>query len=528
MLPILIGGEYVSGLLFGEDIESSDYMGACNLGSLFLHNFVVNPFKKGAYVDYDKLETVIHKAVRFLDCIIDINKFPYPAYENYQKQLRTIGLGITGLANTLVMCGLRYGSEKSVLFTDYLMNFISRTAYMASIMLASEKGSFPLLNSKEFIKSGFIQKHIDIDSSWNEIKNGILGTGIRNARILSVAPVGTLSLTYGNNSSSGLEPTLMLKQKRKVKFGGQSEENAKMVDLIDCAYDMWQKMKEKDVKEDVFVTINDIGVQEHLNILKVVAFHTDMSVSKTINIPTEYSFEDTKQVYMDAWKSKIKGCTIFRPNALRQGIFVQEEEEVKPKTLDYEDFPRGTIEEVPEGLEYRKYKLKTGCSNLYFFLGADENEGKIYDCFCNTDGGNGCPINTQAVSRLLSAGIRGGIPVEYLIKQLDKAGVCPSFQYKRGKGEALCKGKSCASAIGNIMKDVLKEFGSSDDDEDVIEKLDFKEVLVFTSQEVEYKNKHGEIAFAKNFNKCPVCGNHLAHIDGCISCLSCGWSKCGE
>jgi ribonucleoside-diphosphate reductase alpha chain len=326
---------------------------------------------------------------------------------------------------------------------------------------------------------------------------------------MSVAPTGTMSLTFGNNCSSGIEPIFSLSYDRKVKMGGQSDDNIEIVKMEDYAYKLWKETVENNiVSEDIFITAMDMSVQDHVNMLRNITWHVDMSVSKTINVPTDYSFDDTKKIYDECYKAGIKGCTIFRPNEIRQGILISEtNKSEKINTYETVVLPRGYIEEVPDGLNYRKYKLKTGCGNLYLFLGVDEIEGKIYDCFTNTDGVGGCTINTQANSRLLSASLRGGVPAEYLVQQLEKAGTCPSFQYKKGKGEKLCKGKSCSSAIANVLKDVLKEFKEE-------ELMDIK-IKSNTPNETTNPSQ-----------KCPECGEPIRFEGGCNICPSCGWSKC--
>lgn len=513
--------EYLAGTVYGnnpktnEPLNPSDYGGACNLGSLILHNFVINPFTSKAKVDYDTLKKAVKIGVNLLDNIIDINKFPDNIYENYQKSFRTIGLGVTSLADMLAMLNLKYNSKEAQLFTFDLMNFISLNAYIASIDLAKDKGEFPFLKRESFIESGYIKKHSERYDDWNKVANNILKYGIRNSKIMSVAPTGTMSLTFGSNCSSGIEPIFSLSYDRKVKMGGQSEDDIKIVKMEDYAYKLWQEIKEDNiVTEDIFITAMNMSVQDHINMLRSIAWHVDMSVSKTINVPTDYSFEDTKKIYDECYKAGIKGCTIFRPNEIRQGILIAEDNK-KEEAITYieTEFPRGYIEEVPEGLNYRKYKLKTGCGNLYLFVGVDESEGKIYDCFTNTDGVGGCTINTQANSRLLSAAMRGGVPLEYLIEQLNKAGTCPSFQYKKGKGEKLCKGKSCSSAIANIFKDILKEF--KDDKEDIIEHKTNKE-----SKDTNINLPHN------SSDKCPECNESIRVEGGCNICPSCGWSKC--
>jgi ribonucleoside-diphosphate reductase alpha chain len=532
--------EYLAGTVYGnnpitkEKLDRTQYGGACNLGSVLLQNTIDNPFTSNAKVNYDKLKKAIHTGVRLLDNIIDINNFPSPIYKNYQEAFRTIGLGITGLGDMLCMLNLEYGSTQAIQFTDNLMNYFAKEAFKSSIKLAKEKGSFPFLNKEKFIKGGFIQKHIKKDNEWKNISDDILKYGIRNAKILSVAPTGTMSLTFGQNCSSGLEPIFSLSYDRKVKMGGQSDDNIKIVKMEDYAYKLWNETKENNiVNKDIFVTAMSLPVQAHLDMLKAIAFHIDMSCSKTINVPTEYPFADTKKVYEFCWKNGIKGCTIFRPNPIRQGILITEDakkeknEDKKYEVISSDDLPRGFIEEVPTELNYRKYKLSTGCGKLYVFVGVDEIEGRIYDIFCNTDGESGCVVNTQAVSRLISEAIRGGLSIEYTIKQLNKAGTCPSFQYKRGKGEQLSNGKSCASAIGNILKDILKEFK----EDSIIENKRIKNdkdnnTKGISNKEKEYIKTNGEIAFAKHYNKCPICGQELRQEGGCLQCADCGWSKC--
>ena len=570
--------EYLAGTVYGvnpttnEPLNKNDYGGACNLGSLFLHNFVKNPFTKNARVDFMKLQRTISTAVRFLDNIIDVNKFPDKIYENYQKSFRTIGLGVTGLADMLVMLNLRYSSPKAVQFVDKLIEFIAYEVYSASIELAKEKGNFPLLDKELFSQSEFLQKHLNSKRngvwqkegfvvSWDDVVENIQKHGIRNAKLMSIAPCGTLSLTYGNNCSSGIEPIFSKSYDRKVKIGGQSEEDINIVKMMDYAYHLWSNTTEENVvDEDVFETALSLSVDEHVNMLSAIARHVDMSVSKTINVPSSYSFEDTKNIYMKAWESGIKGCTIFRPNEIRQGILIENTEskedvsENKEPSVDtattaeapvaevLDSLPRGMVENVPTGLNYRKYKIKSGCGNLYLFVGVDEEEGKIYDCFTNTDGTGGCSVNTQANSRLLSACIRGGIPIEYIIKQLNKSGTCPNYQYQRGKGKKLSKGKSCPSSIGNILADILREF--RDYDSEIESEIDVKSKLGTTTQQKKEKEikqqtsikrlrKKNETAPTKlktsdnnSDTMCPECGERIVFEGGCSQCYSCGWSRC--
>ena len=518
--------EYLAGTVYDAE-NPQDYGGACNLGSLILPHFIKNPFTNKATVDWEKLINTIQIAVKMLDRIIDINKFPDKIYENYQKRFRTIGLGITGLGDMLVMLNLKYSSQQARDFVDQLMNVIACQAYATSAGLAMQYGAFLGYDSK-LLKSGYITKHYQEgqENAWNNICHIIDNYGLRNAKIMSVAPTGTMSLTFGNNCSSGIEPIFSLEYERKVKFGGQSEDDIQVVKIRDYAYDMWLKIKDNPeciVTKDVFETALDLSVDAHVDMLAVIAKHVDMSVSKTINIPTDYSFEDTKDVYLKCWKNKIKGCTIFRPNEIRQGILISPNSNEQNNSADNEivlteqTIPRGTIMSVPEDLNYKKFKLHTGCGKLYFFVGYDDN-GVIYDCFTNTDGTGGCTINTQAVSRLLSACIRGGVPVEYIVEQLQKSGTCPSFQYARGKGKKLSVGSSCPSAIGYVLKSIVDSF-DIEKAEEAIEELNGELIE-------EVKNAKSTIN-TENKKVCPDCGAEIVYEGGCNVCKSCGWSKCG-
>lgn len=499
--------EYLAGSIKGD--TKGNFGGACNLGSLMLHKFVDSPFTNSTCIDRGLLKDTIDIAVRMLDNIIDVNNFPDIRYKNYQEKYRTIGLGVTGLADALCMLGFKYDSEEALRYVDELMNFISYCAYEASCNLAREKGAFPGYKD-DYIYNGFLDFH-EIEYDWGDLIKNIKTYGIRNGKILAVAPTGTMSLVYGNNCSSGIEPIFSLQYDRKVKIGSQDDDAVRNVTIKDYAYFLYDHIDSPDVDKSVFRTAQDMSVYDHLDMLEVISKHIDMSVSKTINVPTNYSFEDTKKVYMEAWTRGVKGCTIFRPNELRPGILNTSTEKESGKAQDNISLERGMIEEVPDGLTYRKYKIKTGCGKLYLFVGVDENEGKIYDFYTNTDGVGGCTVSTQANSRLMSAALRGGVPVEYIITQLQKSGTCPSFQYSRGKGQALSKGRSCPSAIAHVLSDIVEELKLNEDE---------------TTAEVTCE-KTEESAARYEGGKCPECGEkEVVHEGGCLTCRHCGWSKC--
>jgi len=529
--------EYLAGVVF-KDETTKKYKGACNLGSIFLHNLIENPFTSQASINKDLLKNTISNAIKLLDNIIDKNRFPLKDYEDYQKNLRTIGLGYTGLANMSAMMGYKYGSKEHIEWIDEILNVIAYESYMTSIELAKEKGSFNLLDKEKFIQSGFIQKHLKKYPEWQNVIDGIKKHGIRNARLLSVAPTGTLSLTYGENCSSGVEPVFALSTKRIVKIGGQEDVNAQEVEFNDYGYDLWKSIKGEKISNEVFVTAQDLSVEDHIEVLKVVAFHTDMSVSKTINIPTEYSFEQTKGVYFKCWESGIKGCTIFRPNEIRKGIFITDDQTKQNEDelgYTHQDLPRGMIYEVDDDLIGKKEKIVSGCGNMHLQAWFDPQTGQLMEVFL-AKGANGiCNSFMTSLSRQISLNLRGGVPIEAVVDQLKSTPTCPSYSVRSATKRDTSKGSSCPSAIGNIIekmqREVYEELGIGDDEDYEIKikpvpKKEIAHVIKDKTDKEKFLDENGEIAFAMRYKECPQCHNELDQGDGCYSCHDCGWTKC--
>lgn len=374
------------------------------------------------------------------------------------------------------------------------------------------------------------------DTTWTWINNdnpeerivvpwSIKKYGIRNAKLLSVAPTGTMSIVFGNNCSSGIEPIFQTSYLRKIKMGGQSDDDAVTVEIRDYGYWLWSKLKEEMgedavFSEDVFRTALDIDVLDHLHMLASIAYHVDMSVSKTINIPEEYSFGDTMDVYLDAWMAGIKGCTIFRPNSLRSGILIQKDSEKKPEntakisTEDKEALPRGTIVGVNEDLVSIKKTIVNGCGKFYLHVDFDEKTGSPWETWIDIGSGGGCERNQQFISRLISLALRGGIPIESIIDQALSVHPCTAYMSRSIKRGDTSVGTSCPSAIGYALKDIMERIRSGN----------------VISGETERKPKQEEGAVCDSCDactsKCPECGEPIDFEGGCMVCRSCGWSKC--
>ncbi len=502
--------EYLAGTITTAD--PSQYGGACNLGSLFLHNFVKNPFTKQAHLDTEALRDTISIAVRMLDDIIDVNKFPDKIYENYQKGMRTIGIGITGLADMLAMLGLKYDSQEARDYVESLMQMISNAEYYASIQLAKEKGAFPLCEPTKHNRGNYVEDVIEQD-----ILDEIAKYGIRNAKIQAVAPCGTISMAFGNNCSSGIEPIFSLSYDRKVKIGGQDDKDVKIVKMMDYAYYLYYKLKDDGAQldfdeHDIFPTALNMSVDDHVAMLAIISKYTDMSVSKTINVPTEASFDEVKNIYMQCWSLGIKGCTIFRPNAIRQGILLTDSNkkdiESKPEsTLSV--LPRGLIIESSNDLIGKKRKIQTGCGSLHVLAFFDPIDGNLQEVYFNKGSTGGCANFMTGLSRMVSLLCRAGVDIMAIKDQLDSTGVCPSYATRKATHHDTSKGSCCPMAIGNALVEMYNEMQA-----DIYDKDDEK----IPAEPIAEINTQQEL--------CPECGEPVMFEGGCKICKSCGWTKC--
>ncbi|AXI55963.1 hypothetical protein SuNHUV7_20780 (plasmid) [Pseudoseohaeicola sp. NH-UV-7] len=278
--------------------------GACLLGSINMARLVSEPFGENAALDETAMTDLVATAVRMMDNVVDVSKFPLEAQAREAQAKRRIGLGVTGLADALLMVGLRYGSDEAARQTEDWLHAIARAAYLASVQLAKEKGAFPLFDAEKYLATGHMQAMDD------DVRDAIRAHGIRNALLTSIAPTGTISL-YAGNVSSGIEPVFAYAYTRKVlqKDGSRTQE-----EVVDYAVRMWrEKFGDADLPE-YFVNAQTLAPLDHVKMQAAAQKWVDSSISKTINCPEDISFEAFKDVYMAAWDSGCKGCTTYRPN----------------------------------------------------------------------------------------------------------------------------------------------------------------------------------------------------------------------
>jgi ribonucleoside-diphosphate reductase alpha chain len=486
--------------------------GACLLGSINLPKMIDAPFSENSKLDVTLLKETVSVAVRMMDNVIDVSKFPLAAQEKEAHAKRRIGLGVTGLADALLMTGVRYGSDEAVAKTDEWLHLISREAYLASTELAQEKGSFPLLDVNQFLQSGNMVQMDD------DVKEVIRSQGIRNALLTSIAPTGTISL-YAGNVSSGIEPVFAYSYSRKVlqKDGTKREE-----EVTDYAVNLWKEKFGNKEFPDYFVNAQTLSPKDHVRMQAAAQKWIDSSISKTINCPEDISFEEFKEVYMAAWDQGCKGCTTYRPNAVTGSVLSVETSEKKDLKTSEMTGSGGAVVYMseplarPKDLEGRTYKVKWPDSEHALYITINDillhGQRRPFEIFVNSKNMEHFAW-TVGLTRMISAVFRRGGDVSFVVDEL-KAVFDP-------RGGAWMGGKyipSILAAIGNTIEGHMIETG-------------FLSRTVLGSENQESKKSTS----AQQVNStsirlttfCPSCGeNDLHMIEGCMTCSSCGHSKC--
>lgn len=285
--------------------------GACLLGSLNLSRFVIAPFTSEARLDLDALLALVPTAVRLLDNVIEISRFPLPEQEDEARRKRRIGLGVTGLADTLVACGVRYGSAEAVGLTRHWLEQICEAAYTASALLAAEKGPFPLYDHGGFMAAPMVRARSA------PVRDLIARHGIRNALLTSIAPTGTISL-FANNVSSGIEPIFARSYDRTVLLPDGSRQTER---VEDDGYRRFRAMVgEAAPLPPAFVEVAALTPEDHLLMQAAAQHGVDSSISKTINVPADLPFAAFSDIYLRAFDLGCKGCTTYRPNAVTGSV----------------------------------------------------------------------------------------------------------------------------------------------------------------------------------------------------------------
>jgi len=488
--------------------------GACLLGSINMARLVKKPFEADADLDPEALTELVATAVRMMDNVVDASKFPLPAQEQEAQAKRRIGLGVTGLADALLMTGLRYGSEEAAAKTEEWLKAIARASYLASVELAKEKGAFPLFDAEPYLSSGNMMQMDD------DVRDAIRTHGIRNALLTSIAPTGTISL-YAGNVSSGIEPVFAYAYTRKVlqKDGSRTEE-----EVVDYAVQMWRDKFGDKALPDFFVNAQTLSPADHVKMQAAAQKWIDSSISKTINCPEDISFDEFKDVYMQAYETGCKGCTTYRPNDVTGSVLSVSEEKSSPEVVAKDDDepmqPHGDVIYMsepldrPQSLEGSTYKLKWPDSEHAIYLTVNDiivgGRRRPFEVFINSKNMEHYAW-TLALTRMISAVFRRGGDVSFVVEEL-KAVFDP-------RGGAWVQGKyipSILAAIGGVIERHLISIGFLEGEGKGLKSDPQAEAMVVNAD----SKPRGKA--------CPSCGQFdMRMVEGCMTCASCGHSKCG-
>jgi ribonucleoside-diphosphate reductase alpha chain len=519
--------------------------GACLLGSINLTTLIQDPFTAEARLDLAALDRLVRISVRMMDNTIDVSNFPLEAQREEAKNKRRIGLGVTGLADALIMCEARYGGPKAIKLTDDWLRAISRAAYLASTELAAEKGAFPLFDREKFLASETV-KTLDKD-----VQEAIAKHGIRNALLTSIAPTGTISL-FADNVSSGLEPVFSFKYTRHVLMPDgtrQAEE------VTDYAYRLFHRLKGEDTPlPDYFVDAQSLSPHDHVVMQATVQKHIDSSISKTINCPVDLSFEEFKSVYLEAYELGCKGCTTYRPNDVTGSVLEVKPKDAAPKPQQQPELPlvvqRGSQQsdatrldapkpqdvyeaggvvymtqplDRPEALPGATYKVRWPESDhaIYITINDVIQDGRRrpFEVFINSKNMEHYAW-TVGLTRMISAVFRRGGDISFVVEELKAV-----FDPRGGSWVGGRYVPSLLAAIGEVIERHLIAIGFMPDpreDRAELERMVSRKVANLADGQ-----GNGD-AGGRKLPHCPKCNSpSLIRQEGCDLCTSCGYSKCG-
>ena len=496
--------------------------GACLLGSINLAKLVRHPFEDDAALDMAELERLVATAVRMMDNAIDVSRFALPQQQAEAKAKRRIGLGVTGLADALIFCRVRYGSPESLSLIRTWLAAISLAAYRASMELAREKGAFPLFDARQYL----VRPHIAGLPA--DIRDGIAKFGIRNALLTSIAPTGTISL-FADNVSSGIEPVFAFSYKRKVIQPDGSKREETVSDYAVRAFHA--RFGADAALPAYFVTAQTLAPSDHLAVQAAAQPFIDSAISKTINVPAAIPFDEFAHVYLEAYDSGCKGCTTYRPNDVTGSVLSVDEPQhaisaeavIARETREPElplplpeprgPEPRGGVVYMtrpldrPEELLGRTYKIKWLDSDHAFYITINdiEKDGRRrpFEIFINSKNMEAYAW-ALALTRMISAVFRRGGDVSFVVDELKAI-----FDPRGGQWMSGRYVPSLLAAIGEVIERHLVEIGF----------LGQRGPSIFPDAQVPVEGARARF--------CPRCGDaSFVKLEGCDSCLSCGYSKC--
>jgi ribonucleoside-diphosphate reductase alpha chain len=501
--------------------------GVCLLGSINLAKLVEKPFTEDAAIDAARLDDLVRVAVRMMDNVIEISNFPLEQHRHEALSKRRIGLGVTGLADALILCRARYGGRRAIELTERWLAAIRRSAYLASADLAAEKGAFPLYDAEKY-RAGETIRALE-----PEVQEAIAQKGMRNALVTSIAPTGTISL-FADNVSSGLEPVFSFSYSRNVL---QPDGSRREEEVSDYAHRLFRRILGEHMPlPDYFVDALALAPADHVVMQAAVQKYIDSSISKTINLPEEISFEAFKDVYMKAYELGCKGCTTYRPNEVTGAVLVRKEGDkaktgqgelplARPQPKPADIFEAGGVVYMtkpldrPESLTGHTYKVRWPESDhaMYITINDIVQDGRVrpFEVFINSKNMEHFAW-TVALTRMISAVFRRGGDVSFVVEELKAV-----FDPRGGQWVGGRYVPSLLAAIGEVIERHMVINGF------------LPNPMGDTGPMLEAERKVVNLAqpnpgAAMGLRQCPKCGQPaLLRQEGCDTCTSCGYSKCG-
>jgi ribonucleoside-diphosphate reductase alpha chain len=471
----------------------------CCLAAMNLSTFVKDPFTKKASFDFSEFSDSVATGIRFLDDVLEVTDYPLDKIETFSTQWRRIGLGFTALGTAMSMMGITYGSDESITFSADMSRTLRDASYRASAALAAEKGAFPAFDKDKILDAAFVRKLPD------DIRQDIADHGLRNIQMNTVAPTGTISLSVGQNCSSGIEPAFALQYDRSIRTG--RGDDVKTETIYDAAWLAWKESTGEEQAPDWMVTTADIDPYRSIDLQAAVQENIDHSISKTLNLPPGTTFDQYKDLFLYAYRKGLKGFTTFNPEGSMKGI-LEYSDKSEGETISRDTAPSRPAElpcdihrvkvkgkqyivitghyngslyevfwiDVPDDQEvyingYTKGIVRKVESSRYDLVMGDQNPKLVLEDFTSV-----YDTPNASLARFVSMALRHGTPLQFIIKQLQKDTHFTDFE----------------RVAGRVLKSYIH---------------DGAEVIA------------GE-------KRCPECETGLVFREGCATCPACGWSKC--
>ncbi len=486
--------------------------GSCLLGSINLAAFVEDPFGPNASFDFDGFRGCVEASVKALNEVLD-EGLPLHPLEEQQKSVerwRQIGLGIMGLADTMVKLGVTYGEEEALELCDKIGFAMADSAIAASAKLAKEEGSYPGFAKDEVMSTPFF-----LANTTEQTKELVRSFGLRNSQLLTIAPTGTISTMLG--ISGGIEPIFATYYERKTEsLHGEDVYYKVYTKIVQDYMDKFGLPMDAELPE-FFVTAMTLGYKQRIEMQSVWQNHIDASISSTVNVPNSFTVEETEKLYLYAHEKGLKGITIYRDGCARTGILAIDDKKPEHETPTAgEGLARGEILLVSDDVIGKKRKLMTGCGSLHCIALFDPHNGALLETYLSKGSTGGCNNFMVGLSRMISISARGGIDMETIVDQLNSTGSCPSYTTRRVTKKDTSKGACCPMAVGNALMDMYKEI---QDELELKKSVGIDPMKNVPKPQAVKPETDGKV-------HCPECGDPISFEEGCNICRGCGWSKC--